>query len=96
MSWGFHQTMPLFSKYSVATFLACFGTLVFINWRFTRYTFLMKGISDASNISVSFMATSVPVTDEAPWHKIPAHIHLCILSWCFGYGLNRLGWPFFL
>ena len=54
----------------------------------------MKGISDASNISVSFVATSVPVNDEAPWHKIPAHI--CILSGCFGYGLNLLGWPFFL
>ena len=36
VSWGFHQMMPLSSKYSVATFLACFGTLFFINWRFTR------------------------------------------------------------
>ena len=54
VSWGFHQTMPLYSKYSVATFLACFGTLFFINWCFSEYTFHMKGICDASNISVSF------------------------------------------
>ena len=45
----FHQMMPLSSKYSVATFLTCFGTLFFINLCFSRYTFLMKGISDASN-----------------------------------------------